>query len=127
MKHRRRLAPSQELEVQHGGAGDGTRTHKGFRPETCEVSAFTGFATPATSSATNPGNPEGQDARPHTRCRPRQHHAAYNSFVSIKYLQVGSLLRGGRLPLMTKPSPRLSKSRFTSGIQCHKSLWWEVH
>jgi hypothetical protein len=22
---------------------------------------------------------------------------------------------------------RLSKSRFTSGIQCHKKLWWEVH
>src|SRR5438445_4742230 len=23
--------------------------------------------------------------------------------------------------------PRLSKSRFTSGLQCHKKLWWEVH
>src|SRR4029077_578804 len=22
---------------------------------------------------------------------------------------------------------RLSKSRFTSGLQCHKNLWWEVH
>ncbi len=22
---------------------------------------------------------------------------------------------------------RLSKSRFTSGLQCHKKLWWEVH
>src|SRR6266550_6479174 len=47
MKHRLRLAPSQELEVPHGGAGGRTRTHKGFRPETCEVSAFTSFATPA--------------------------------------------------------------------------------
>jgi predicted RecB family nuclease len=30
---------------------------------------------------------------------------------------------------MTKsaPAPRLSKSRFTSGLQCHKKLWWEVH
>lgn len=28
---------------------------------------------------------------------------------------------------MTQPSPRLSKSRFTSGLQCHKKLWWEVH
>ena len=29
---------------------------------------------------------------------------------------------------MTKSSaPRLSKSRFTSGLQCHKKLWWEVH
>ena len=30
-----------------GGAGGGTRTGKGFRPETCEVSAFTIFATPS--------------------------------------------------------------------------------
>src|SRR5664280_1978571 len=22
---------------------------------------------------------------------------------------------------------RLSKSRFTSGLQCHKQLWWKVH
>ena len=25
------------------------------------------------------------------------------------------------------PPHRLSKSRFTSGLQCHKKLWWEVH
>jgi len=25
------------------------------------------------------------------------------------------------------PRPRLSKSRFTSGLQCHKQLWWRVH
>src|SRR5947199_8793916 len=30
------------------------------------------------------------------------------------------------LDLMTSPT-RLSKSRFTSGLQCHKKLWWEVH
>jgi predicted RecB family nuclease len=28
---------------------------------------------------------------------------------------------------MTRSAPRLSKSRFTSGLQCHKKLWWEVH
>ncbi|HEY6783398.1 MAG TPA: DUF2779 domain-containing protein [Gemmatimonadales bacterium] len=28
---------------------------------------------------------------------------------------------------MTPTAPRLSKSRFTSGLQCHKKLWWEVH
>ena len=28
---------------------------------------------------------------------------------------------------MASSSPRLSKSRFTSGLQCHKKLWWEVH
>src|SRR6059036_468016 len=28
---------------------------------------------------------------------------------------------------MTTTLTRLSKSRFTSGIQCHKKLWWEVH
>ena len=28
---------------------------------------------------------------------------------------------------MTQPLPRLSKSRFTSGLQCHKKLWWDVH
>ena len=22
---------------------------------------------------------------------------------------------------------RLSKSRFTSGLQCHKQLWWKAH
>jgi len=27
----------------------------------------------------------------------------------------------------TTVSHRLSKSRFTSGLQCHKKLWWEVH
>lgn len=24
-------------------------------------------------------------------------------------------------------SHRLSKSRFTAGLQCHKQLWWRVH
>src|SRR5438093_5372821 len=28
---------------------------------------------------------------------------------------------------MTSKPARLSKSRFTSGLQCHKKLWWEVH
>ena len=28
---------------------------------------------------------------------------------------------------MPPSPPRLSKSRFTSGLQCHKKLWWEVH
>src|SRR5438309_9013976 len=28
---------------------------------------------------------------------------------------------------MAPAPPRLSKSRFTSGLQCHKKLWWEVH
>src|SRR5947208_2969245 len=38
--------PSQ-WSPRDGGAGGGTRTHKGLRPEMCEISAFTGFATPA--------------------------------------------------------------------------------
>src|SRR2546428_8654053 len=33
--------------------------------------------------------------------------------------------QSGRLKAMT--GERLSKSRFTSGLQCHKKLWWEVH
>ncbi|OLD96863.1 MAG: hypothetical protein AUG79_01565 [Gemmatimonadetes bacterium 13_1_20CM_4_69_16] len=28
---------------------------------------------------------------------------------------------------MTPESPRLSKSRILSGLQCHKQLWWRVH
>jgi predicted RecB family nuclease len=28
---------------------------------------------------------------------------------------------------VTTTGARLSKSRFTSGLQCHKKLWWEVH
>ncbi len=28
---------------------------------------------------------------------------------------------------MAAPAPRLSKSRFTIGLQCHKRLWWTVH
>ncbi len=28
---------------------------------------------------------------------------------------------------MPPSAPRLSKSRFTSGLQCHKKLWWEVY
>src|SRR5437762_8802018 len=28
---------------------------------------------------------------------------------------------------MTTKAARLSKSRFTSGLQCHKKRWWEVH
>src|SRR5207237_723939 len=31
-----------------------------------------------------------------------------------------------RVRLMPQAA-RLSKSRFTSGLQCHKKLWWEVH
>ncbi len=46
-----------------------------------------------------------------------------------------SLRRGACATLTTVPNHqppgaapyRLSKSRFTSGIQCHKKLWWEVH
>src|SRR5256712_7547993 len=34
-------------------------------------------------------------------------------------------MQSGRLKAMT--GERLSKSRFTSGLQCHKKLWWEVH
>src|SRR5205809_7244695 len=64
MKHRLRLAPSQELEVPHGGAGGGTRTHKGFRPETCEVSAFTGFATPAPRWLRTPAIPKAKTRDP---------------------------------------------------------------
>ncbi|MCC7073591.1 MAG: hypothetical protein IT383_19940, partial [Deltaproteobacteria bacterium] len=26
-----------------------------------------------------------------------------------------------------KPTPRLSKSRFMAGRQCHRLLWWTVH
>jgi hypothetical protein len=44
------------------GAGSGIRTHKGVSPVTCEVTAFTSFATPAPLPAANPGNPEGLDA-----------------------------------------------------------------
>src|SRR5438445_6349985 len=43
--------------------------------------------------------------------------------------------RSGRATLTPVPNHqppdagpyRLSKSRFTSGLQCHKKLWWEVH
>src|SRR5213593_4894057 len=28
---------------------------------------------------------------------------------------------------MTAAAHRLSKSHFTSGLQCHKKLWWMVH
>src|SRR5205809_7063494 len=28
---------------------------------------------------------------------------------------------------MTTKAARLSKSRFVTGCQCHKKLWWEVH
>ncbi|MCC7112644.1 MAG: DUF2779 domain-containing protein, partial [Deltaproteobacteria bacterium] len=30
---------------------------------------------------------------------------------------------------MTRPraAPRLSKSRFMLGLQCHRRLWWTVH
>src|SRR5438552_8314404 len=34
---------------------------------------------------------------------------------------------GATLRAMTTKAARLSKSRFTSGLQCHKKLWWEVH
>ena len=30
-------------------------------------------------------------------------------------------------PAESAPRLRLSKSRFTSGLQCHKQLWWRVH
>src|SRR5205807_7930219 len=34
---------------------------------------------------------------------------------------------GATVRPMTTKAARLSKSRFTSGLQCHKKLWWEVH
>src|SRR5690242_11474618 len=34
-------------------------------------------------------------------------------------------VRSGSLRAM--PAPALSKSRYLSGLQCHKKLWWEVH
>src|SRR3989338_8908698 len=43
-----------------GGAGDGNRTRKGFRPETCEVSAFASFATPAPLQLRTVATPEGE-------------------------------------------------------------------
>ena len=27
---------------------------------------------------------------------------------------------------MTNPTPRLSKSKFVAGLQCHKLLWWQI-
>src|SRR5690349_15693770 len=30
-------------------------------------------------------------------------------------------------PHVMAGSPRLSKSRFTTGLQCHRQLWWRVH
>src|SRR5690348_3675252 len=30
-------------------------------------------------------------------------------------------------PTLPTVPQNLSKSRFTSGLQCHKKLWWEVH
>src|SRR5437773_691335 len=34
---------------------------------------------------------------------------------------------GGAFGSYARMTFRLSKSRFTSGLQCHKKLWWEVH
>lgn len=28
---------------------------------------------------------------------------------------------------MASPLLRLSKSRFTAGLQCHRQLWWKIH
>src|SRR5437899_12219156 len=34
---------------------------------------------------------------------------------------------GGAFRSYARMTFRLSKSRFTSGLQCHKKVWWEVH
>lgn len=34
---------------------------------------------------------------------------------------------GPRSPGSTPPPPRLTKSRYLSGLQCPRRLWWEVH
>jgi hypothetical protein len=36
-------------------------------------------------------------------------------------------LTDARMAAMTIPSAYLSKSRFTTGLQCHRQLWWRVH
>ena len=41
----------EEPLPRDGGAGGGNRTRKGLRPEMCEISAFTSFATPAPVTA----------------------------------------------------------------------------
>ena len=54
-----------------GGAGGGTRTHKDSRPEKCEFSAFTSFATPAPYRLRTLAIPKAKDVRPRACCRPR--------------------------------------------------------
>jgi hypothetical protein len=96
-----------------GGAGGGIRTHKGFRPEVCETSAYTSSATPAPFPAANPGNPEGQDARPHTCRRPRSHSRASRRRGSILRLRAGAA---------RARSPRGRRSRWSSWRCSAKSM-----
>src|SRR2546421_6194287 len=45
--------------------------------------------------------------------------------------QRGKYTSGSELSITVHPMsaapPRLSKSRYLSGLQCHKQLWWRVH
>ena len=36
-------------------------------------------------------------------------------------------VNGGRFPQLSQILPMLTKSRFVTGCQCHKLLWWTVH
>src|SRR5690348_13852880 len=49
-------------------------------------------------------------------------------FVARDRHHIAANLRGlVTLRGMTMPAARLSKSRFVTGVQCHKLLWWTVH
>src|SRR5437762_9079710 len=68
------------------------------------------FRHTSTSLATNPGNPEGQDARPHTRCRPRATIQADPHESGTKNTRAGPQARAtdpGRKPRITIARLRL--------------------
>src|SRR5437764_9130607 len=50
---------------------------------------------------------------------------------ATRITQRGKYTSGSELSITVHPMsaapPRLSKSRYLSGLQCHKQLWWRVH
>src|SRR5947208_1111714 len=115
--------PSQ-WSPRGGGAGGGTRTHKGFRPEMCEISAFTGFATPAPRWLRTPAIPKAK-TRHLTRAAARDATIHAHPFESdIRKARGGAESRGtpagARPGRLTPGLPRCARERLRPGANAHR-------
>src|SRR5207245_5357910 len=103
-----RLPLPSQWSPRDGGAGGGIRTHKGLRPEMCEISAFTGFATPAPFRLLTPAIPKAKTGHPTRAAARRATIRAQRHEFGIKKTQARAKSRAaypGAVPRGERHSP----------------------